>query len=214
MPSHSTPQSGSSSVDESDSIWSMHEAEARATELRQRREARERLFAALPDSPPGTHFGAVERARQVIMAIADAAWTVSQYSGSGPAAEAATRLIDAAMPAVSRREADSEAVAAVIQAVASGAKMLSDPSMPEGFIDVDFALGDVRHLWPEYYARIDKGTFVRAAEAWAQAGQGTGARHWPSVSDAIASAGLGRRPASSLKRQWRRWNRAGRGEDS
>lgn len=67
----------------------------------------------------------------------------------------------------------------------------------------DILLEDFRGKWPRYGAALDPAKFWDAVRAWQDVDAGKRKDRWPPVTEAIESAGLGKRDPASFARQFR-----------
>lgn len=160
------------------------------------------LLEALPENPRTAHYGAVQRARTLIVALADAAWTVILEEGKGDAAREAEQFIDRAMSSLGGRRAETQATLALIGAIAEAARARSDAHAD--IEDSDRQLTGFWWDWPEYANRLGTDVFRAAVFAWSAADQAGANARWKFVAEAVTAAGLPPQDVATLKRLWRR----------
>jgi hypothetical protein len=163
---------------------------------------RAKLVDALPENPRTAHYGAVERARTLIVAIADAAWTLVDDEGNGPEAREAERLIERAMSCLDGRKPGTHATIALIDAIAAGARAIKNPEAK--IEDADNELTAFWWDWPEFAGRLDIEVYRNAVCAWSAGGSRPNAARWQFVQEAVTGAGLPPQARSTVLRLWRR----------
>jgi hypothetical protein len=164
---------------------------------------REALLGALPENPPTAHHGSVQRARILIVALADAAWTVIREGGKGGEAREAGQFIDKAMSSLGGRRAETQATTALIDAIAKGALAMEHPHAA-GIECTDRHLTGFWWDWPEYANRLDLEIYRNAVRAWVAADRAGPNARWNFVVQAVADAGLPPQEPATLKRLWQR----------
>lgn len=163
---------------------------------------RERLHAELEALLPSGCHGAVDRAREVILELADAAWTVLEHRGTGPEAQSASHRIDAAMRATAGRDSETRAVITLVAAVAEAARVVKSG---KGWYERLTVLSSFAAKWPEHFRKVSGADFEQAALAWA----GVRPRKWRSLRELIGGAGLSWRSEQTLMKLCRKWEAEG-----
>jgi hypothetical protein len=164
-------------------------------------ERRMALFAALPENPPTAHHPAVQQARILITALADAAWTIIRTNGEGDEAREAELAIGRAMDALGPHEAETQATIALIDAIAEGAGAVQQGAT---VTETDKFITAFWWDWPKYANRLPLEVYREAVLRWVAAEKPGSHARWKPVADAVAKAGLPPQKDTTLRRLWRR----------